>query len=128
MSWNWDWTTTDKELQERDAHRMTVGGRAGKPVHQTVPTHPQFVYSNLPFVATTTQTAALSANSNRVFLMVQNQGTVNIYVSAGAPQGAILIAPNGAITLDIMAPNNDIYIFTLTGSSQCAVMQGMRAM
>lgn len=120
------WGTTDRQRQEQDTHRQVVGGPAGRPVHPTLRTHPQFAYSNLPFTAQPSQVAAISANQNRVYLLIQNQGAINVFVSFGAPQGATIIAPNGSYELNQYCPNNAVYIFTSTGTCNCVVVEGVR--
>ena len=83
-------------------------------------------HSDAIHTATGTSTLALPANSDRVYLLIQNQGTDSIIVNVGAAQvgsNGILI-PAGGNWEALRAPLDAIYLKAVTGSQAVEILEG----
>jgi hypothetical protein len=74
----------------------------------------------------------IGANPRRNYLLIQNNGTVPIYVGFGTTpningNSSLILAPNTGITFDAgIAPNNDVSIVSSADCLVC-VIEGSRA-
>ncbi len=69
----------------------------------------------------------LSANKNRVSLLIQNNGSTNVFVNFGNPATIHDIKiPAGGYYEPLIPPNNSVYLVSNTGNSNlCSVSEGI---
>ena len=93
------------------------------------------VFTAFPFSAGTAQSKPspliVPANAQRCAILIQNlSGVSNLYVNFGGPANAnlgVLLVPDGSMLLDVVCPNNDVYIFFPNAAPQPGVAyQGTR--
>lgn len=110
--------------KRRGINRGPVGGKA---TAQQKKMRPGLItYTNLPFTAATDTKNILPENPHRVYLAIQNQGTQDIYVAFGGPNGGLKIIPGTGFEWNINAPQNSVYVYTLAGSVACILIEGTR--
>lgn len=86
---------------------------------------PFYRFNNIGFQVGTTQLAALPDNPNRVYLLIQNNGALNLYASFGAPTAGVQIAPAGSYEWSPICPNSSLYLYTQSGSVNVIVVEGV---
>jgi hypothetical protein len=85
------------------------------------------IANKLEVTATTTSTLALSGNTLRNYLIIQNRGTVSIYVALGSAHSG------GQFFIEIIAggnyepfrvPREALYIKAATGTAAVTIIEG----
>jgi len=75
--------------------------------------------------ATNTSTRVLAINAKRSYLLIQNIGTVGVYVSTQTQVGTVgVYVPAGGAYEPVAAPINEIWVVSESGNNNIVVMQG----
>lgn len=82
--------------------------------------------NSIELIVGTDRLVTLNENLDRVYLLVQNNGGLNLYVSFGAPQGGVRIAPAGYFEIPDNCINNSVYLYTLAGTVNASIVEGVR--
>jgi len=119
---------TNKGEAEAGTQLTPVGGHIGR--RSVTPggvEKPLIRYVNMAFQANdTTLTPILGENRTRIYLNVQNQGGINIFVSFGERTAGLLISPGNGFEWNINPPQNSIYVYTAGGPCNCILIEGAR--
>lgn len=83
-------------------------------------------YAPVEITATTTSTKVMNTNNLRTYLLIQNKGSIGVYVAFAAQAGAtdgVLIAAGGAFEPNL-SPINEIWIQSASSTSDVVLVQG----
>lgn len=89
-------------------------------------------FTSSSFTADSNARVLIGSNQRRNYLLIQNNGTVNIFVGFGtvpslSGNNALILPPNTGITFENgVAPNNDVSVVAST-ECQVTIIEGCRA-
>lgn len=119
---------TSQDEQEKSAQltHAVGGGQSRRVARPGMPQKPFINFSNLAFEASVNgiNSPIRAGNDSRIYLLLQNQGALPVYLGFGQPSSGVIIQPSASYEINPHAPNCAIYVWTTSGVSQCVIIEG----
>jgi hypothetical protein len=85
---------------------------------------PVHIYGQTVVSVGTTSALAVGANSNRVFLLVQNNGSASVTLAFGGASSNGIVIPAGGAFEPTFAPSDSIYLVSGSASQSVIIVEG----
>lgn len=103
--------------------RPPAGGRPGEDI---TPVVTQARFSAVSILATIVSNEYLAGNDKRIYLLIQNKGSVSIYVNFGAPASANYLELQAGVTYEpLVVPTNSVNIIAASGAQSVVIIEGL---